>query len=303
MKLGGLFLLCALASGISCGNSKTPEPFVFQMDWTPEAEFTGPFAAQDQGFFRDAGLTVTLVEGPAGSDVPGILTSGKADAAQMGMTMFLAAAQRDPDLIAVMTTLQTSSRVLMTRSDLHVKSPKDLEGLRVGIKSPSWESLVRKVMVNGGADPAKLVEVPVKASDIARFYSNELDVWTGFATSEPVTARLAGHPVNLLFADDFGAGGYDELIVVKRSVVQRNPDKYRRFLRALVQGWSWSADHGQEAVRLIDRWQPAESHEFHVQAWKALRPLVATGTVPIGWIEDSRWPGGAPFTTDFLEAR
>ncbi len=300
MKLRWVLVLCGLASVFSCSSSG-PEPFVFQMDWTHEAEFTGLYAAQDQGYFRDAGLDVKLVEGPAGTDVPGILASGRAEAAQMGMTMYLSAARRDPDLVAVMATLQSSSRVLMTLEDRHLKSPRDLEGLKVGIKSPSWAALVRKVMVAGGADPSKIIEVPVGAADVDRFYRRDIDVWTGFATSEPVAAELAGHPVSLLFADDFAAGGYDELIVVRRSSLMKSPGKYQQFVRALVRGWSWSVDHDQEAVRLLDQWQPRETHEFHTLAWKALRPLVSTGRVPIGWIATARWPGGADFTTDLLE--
>jgi ABC-type nitrate/sulfonate/bicarbonate transport system substrate-binding protein len=302
MKRAGLILaLSGLILVVSCGDPRFPDPFVFQMDWTHEAEFTGFYAAQEQGAFRDAGLGVTLVEGPAGTDVPGVLAAGRADAAQMGMTMYLAAVGRDPDLIAVMAVFQSSPRVLITRAERGIRSPRDLEGMRVGIKSAYWETLVRRMMINGGAEPSRIVEIPVAADDIDRFYRGDIDVWTGFSTSETVQAQLAGHPVNQMFADDFGAGGYDELIVVKQSSLAKNQDLYHRFIHALIRGWTWAMDHGQEAVRLVDRWQPRENHDFHTLAWKAVRPLVSTGRVPIGWIENSRWPTGVPLTTNLLD--
>ena len=302
MRLGGLVLaLTGWMFVISCSGAGPTEPFMFQMDWTHEAEFAGLYTAQNQGFFRDAGLSVTLTEGPAGTDVPGILASGQADAAQMGMTMYLNAASRDPDLIAIMALLQTSERVLLTKEDRHAKRPRDLEGMRIGIKSSSWSALIRKILINDGADPKKITEIPVHGEEIDRFYRGEVDVWTGFATAEPVKAQLAGYQVNLLFADDFGAGGYDELIVVKRSALDENKDKYRKFLEAVVRGWGWSSDHEPETVSELDRRQPGETHEFHLLAWKALRPLVVTGRVPIGWIENARWPAGVPYTADLLD--
>lgn len=293
-------LACGVLS-VSCAGPRPLEPLTFQMDWTHEAEYVGFYAAEAQGFFKEAGLAVTLVEGPAGTDIASSLAS-RADAAQMGAAMFQSAAQTDPDLVAVMAVLQTSPRVLMTMTYRDIRSPRGLEGLKVGIKSPSWGSVVRKVLANAGADPSKLVEVPVRASEIERFYRGEVDVWTGFATSEPAEAELAGHPVNLLFADDFGAGGYDELVVVKRPVLRQNPDLYRRLVRALVRGWSWAADHGDQVVSLLDQRQPQASHAFHELAWKALRPLVVTGRDPVGWIRNDRWPAdGGPFTTELLD--
>jgi len=295
----GLGFLGAL---VACSPGVQPDSIVFQMDWTHEAEFVGFYAAEAQGFFRDAGLTVTLVEGPAGTDVPGILTSGKADAAQMGAVMFQVASQASPDLVAVMAVLQTSPRVLMTRVDQGVHHPRDLEGLRVGVKSGSWAGLVKKIMVNAGADPSKIIQVPVKNTEVERFYRGEVDVWTGFATSEPVDAELAAHPVNLLYADDYGAGGYDELVVLRRSELEKNKDKWRRFAQALVKGWTWAGAHTDAVIGLLDTVQPQASHRFHTLAWKALRPLVITGKDPVGWIQNVRWSLHGPFAMDLLES-
>lgn len=246
-------------------------------------------------------MAVTLLEGPAGADVPASLASGRAGAAQMGMTMFLSASEANPDLVAVMAVFQTSPRVVMTLADRGVKSPLDLEGRRLGVKSPSWSALVKKVMANAGANPSLLKEVPVQATEIHRFYAGEVDVWTGFAGSEPITAELDGHKTSLLFADDYGAGGYDELMVVTKSALKDNGARLQRFVRAVARGWAWAADHRDQIPTLIDKWQPTQTHEFHVLAWKAIRPLVVTGRDPIGWIQNARWPDGAGFTTDLLE--
>lgn len=276
------------------------EPVTFQMDWTHDAEFAGLYAAQEQGYFREAGLAVELVPGPAGTDVPGLLGSGRADVAQMGMTMFLEARRTTPDFKAVMAVFQTSPRVLMTLKGRGIQGPRDLAGLRVGIKSPSWAAVVRKVVANAGADPARLVEVPVLAGEMDRFYRGEIDVWTGFANSEPVEAELAGHPTDLFFADDFGAGGYDGLIVVRASNVG---DRTRRFIQAVARGWAWADAHGNEIPELMSRWDPERPPEFHRLAWQALRPLIVTGKNPIGWIETDRWTSDAEAFTNVLLER
>jgi ABC-type nitrate/sulfonate/bicarbonate transport system substrate-binding protein len=206
---------------VSCGSPRL-EKVVFQLDWTHETEFLGLYVAQDQGFFRQAGLDVDLVEGPAGTDIPGILASGQADIAQMGLTMFLEANRIHPEFRAVMAVFQISPRVILTAAGAGITNPKGLEGKTLGVKSASWAQLVKRIMTNAGADPQKLKTVPVRASDIDKFYRGEVDAWTGFASSEPVESLLAGHPVNLIFADDFGVGGYDELVVVRSDALTKD---------------------------------------------------------------------------------
>ena len=47
--------IAGLVAGLSAG---AQERFIFTPQWTPQAQFTGYYVAQELGFYRDAGLDV-----------------------------------------------------------------------------------------------------------------------------------------------------------------------------------------------------------------------------------------------------
>lgn len=273
----------------SCAPAPKLDPLVFQMDWTHQAEYSGFYAGMEKGYFASSGLDLKLLEAPPGYDTFAELADRRADLALMGFTQFVEARKKDPDLIAIMAVFQISPRVLMSLVPSGISGPRDLPGKSVAVKTKNWSLLVKRILTNAGIDPAVIREVQVRPDEIDRFYDREIDVWTGFATSEAVQAQLAGHPVQLIFADDYGAGGYEALIVVRRPVLEAKRVILGRFLKALVRGWAYAAAEPESMALILDRWQPEGSHEFHLLSLKAILPLVDTGRHPIGWIEDERW--------------
>ena len=70
------------------------DPLVLQLKWLPDAQFAGYFVAEAKGFYRDAGLDVTIK--PGGPDITPsqVLASGGADVAVDWLASALAARDR-----------------------------------------------------------------------------------------------------------------------------------------------------------------------------------------------------------------
>ena len=69
--------LLGLASIAGCGDGKPAAPapgaptrIRLQLNWVPEPEFGGIYAAQFDGLYRDAGLEVEIIKDPGGAAVP-----------------------------------------------------------------------------------------------------------------------------------------------------------------------------------------------------------------------------------------
>src|SRR5690349_24301404 len=82
--LGALSAFIVVAAG-AC-NSAAPAtltPIKFQLKWVTQAQFAGYYAALDQGYYKDAGLDVTLLIGGPNINEVQVVASGGAD---MGTT-------------------------------------------------------------------------------------------------------------------------------------------------------------------------------------------------------------------------
>jgi ABC-type nitrate/sulfonate/bicarbonate transport system substrate-binding protein len=174
-------------------------------------------------------------------------------------------------------------------SDSGIKEPKDLVGKRVGIKSAYWRNVARTTLTNAGIDPSKIVEVEVKADAQSMLYDRKVDVWMGYAHDEPILAEVAGYKVTNIYPADYGVGGYEGLLLVNKSTIDRRPDMVGRFVRASQKGLQYAMEHPDEAAKIMAAKQPNEGLEFYKLAVRALIPLVDIPQSIIGMIDPVRW--------------
>lgn len=292
----GLFALGALAALAACAPLRSLR---VQLDWVPEEQFAGWYLAVAEGAFARRGLAPQFLSGPAGTDVARVLASGQAELATMGWTMYRQAVSADPSLKVLAATFQISPRVLMVAADGPLASPRDLAGQTVGIKSPFWETLVRRILGQVGLDPARVRFVPVGFDEMDRFTRGEIAVWTGFAHAEPLQARRQGFPVRLWFADDYGAGAYEQLLVAPAARLAAEPETYRQVLKAWQEGWQAVLRNPAQAAPRLDPWLgPGDGAQLdqRTEVLSALSPLIDTAGRPLGQIDPARWQrlGGRP---------
>ena len=122
----------------ACGNSSeqaapaegAATPITFCLDYTPNTNHTGIYVAQQQGFFADEGLDVTIVQ-PAEDTAEAMLGTGQA---QFGISYqdYIANsyAGGNTGLVAVAAVIQHNTSGIMSPKELGVTSAKGMEGLR-----------------------------------------------------------------------------------------------------------------------------------------------------------------------------
>jgi putative hydroxymethylpyrimidine transport system substrate-binding protein len=117
------------------------------LDWYPNAVHTFLYAAEEQGYFKEAGLKVNLIT-PAGTD-DGIklVAAGKADLAISYPKQVILAIGENIPVKSVGAIVRSPLNQLMVRKDSGVKSLKDLEGKKIGYASFDIDKETVKTMV------------------------------------------------------------------------------------------------------------------------------------------------------------
>src|SRR3974390_848509 len=122
-----------LALGLSLTAAQAADSVTIQLKWVAQAQFAGYFVAKEKGFYRDAGLDVTIK--PGGPDVapPQVIAGGGADGGGHWMPPALASREKGVPLVNISQTFKRSGLELTCRAETGIKQPVDLKGKTVGV--------------------------------------------------------------------------------------------------------------------------------------------------------------------------
>jgi len=121
-----LIIVLALALAGCAVQSETPtlQDVTLMLDWVPNTNHTGIYVAQANGYFEDAGLSVTIIE-------PGEVYAEHAvaaEAADFGVSfqeqVTLARADEVP-IVSIAAIIQHNSSGFASRAELGAHSPRD----------------------------------------------------------------------------------------------------------------------------------------------------------------------------------
>src|ERR1700744_4895715 len=125
-----------LAGVAGCGGSGAepgaPKGATVVLDFTPNAVHTGIFAAQAEGFYKEAGIDLHVQIPGESTDAPKLLAAGRTQFAILDITDLGIADEKGLDLIGVMPIVQKPLAAILAREDGPVKRPRDMDGNTVG---------------------------------------------------------------------------------------------------------------------------------------------------------------------------
>jgi NitT/TauT family transport system substrate-binding protein len=301
-----------IGSGCATGPADNElQDLTLQLNWTHEAEFAGFYVADEKGFYRDAGLNVTIKDGGIGVDEQQLLLDKQVDVAVLTFNDFKTGIGDDQPVTTVAAIFQIPPPVFFSLEDSGIETPRNFTGRRIAVKDEGWREILLNMLTNAGVDVADVEQVDVNYDEMQLLFDGDVDVWSGYLHDEITEAKLNGHDVNIIFPYEYGVGDYEGLLVLREETLTTSPETIQRFVNASVKGWQYAIENPDETAEIIGKWQPDLTAEFHQTAFSSLAPLVATGANPIGWIEQNRWmqsmgevvPASNPgYTLEFLEA-
>ncbi|MFP5362345.1 MAG: ABC transporter substrate-binding protein [Thermoleophilia bacterium] len=235
-----------LAIGLAaCGEKEEPtgggatERVNLVLDYLPNADHAGIYAAIEEGEFAAAKLDV-VPRTPSDPSAPlKLLASGRADLAISYEPELLLARAKGADLVSVGALVQKPLTSLVSLGEKPIRRPAALEGKKVGTAGiPYQDAYLKTILERAGADPERVKPINVGFNLIPALVSKRVDAVLGmFWNVEGVELRRQDKDPEILRMDEIGVPTYNELVVVARAqdVRARGP-LLRRFMRALARG-------------------------------------------------------------------
>jgi NitT/TauT family transport system substrate-binding protein len=288
-------LLSSFVGG--CGSTEQTDatndltPVTLTLNWFPDAQHGGFYAAKLEGFFEDEGLDVTIR--PGGPNVPVIQETalGRTQFAVANADQVLLGREKDANVIAVFAAMQTSPRCILVHKDSGIESLQDLnklETLALGTGKSFSEFLTREV------DLSSIKIVPY-SGNISPFLSDPKYGQQGYVFSEPLVAERNGAAVNVLLVSKIGFDPYTSVVITGDSLANKDPELIARFARACAKGWAQyleKPNKTNEHILTLNRQMDAETLSYAAAQIKPLC-LIETGSdnggTSLGTMSAARW--------------
>ncbi len=223
------------------------------LDFVPNAAHSGIYGAIASGAAREKGIDLRVRTPTASTDSLKLLLTGRADLAVLDIHDLGLAHQRGEEVKGVAALVQRPLGAVIARAA--VRTPRDLEGERVGVTGlPSDEAVLRAVVQGGGGDPKKVDRVTIGFSAVQSLVAKRVAGATAFWNVEGVTLRERGVPTREFRVEDFGAPSYPELVIVARpGVIERRRAAVEDTLAAIEEGLAFTRERPGPVVAAISK--------------------------------------------------
>jgi NitT/TauT family transport system substrate-binding protein len=218
----------------------------FTLDWKFEGPAAGFFMAMDKGYFKEAGLNVTIDTGNGSVEaIPRVATG----AYQMGfgdINSLIKFLDTDPTqkIKAVMVVYERPPFAIIGRKSLGVtEDPKSVEGRKLGAPPPDgafaqWPAFVQAAGIDASKVTIESVGFPVREPMLAQ---GQVDGIVGFAFSSVLNLKaqgVAADDISTILMAEHGLDLYGNSILVNTDFAAANPDAVKGFLKALAKGFA-----------------------------------------------------------------
>jgi putative hydroxymethylpyrimidine transport system substrate-binding protein len=293
-------LLAVLAAG--CGEKSEEasgprklEPFTLMLDYFPNADHAGIYAAQAAGDYERAGLDVKIQAPPDPSAPLKLLQAGRADLAVSYEPELLLARDKGADLVSVAALVQKPLTSLISLKG-KVRDAKDLAGKRVGTAGIPYQSAYLKaILERAGVDPGSVKETNVGFNLTPAMLSGKVDATLGsFWNYEGTDLALRRRDPTILRMEKLGVPTYNELILVARrkDLDEAGASRVRRFLRATGRGHArLREDRGAAGVDALLKANPDLERRLQTEVVRRTLPVFfpSDDARPFGWQEPAEW--------------
>ena len=298
--------LAALAAG--CGEKEDVlEPsgskqVELMLDYFPNADHAGIYAAQAGGHFEQAGLDVEIREPPDPAAPIKQVAAGRVDLAISYEPEVLRARDQGLNVVSVGAVVREPLTSIISLPEAKIDTPRDLRGKTVGTAGIDYQSAYLQTILREAGVPAGSVrERNVGFALTPALLTGRVDAVLGaFWNYEGTELRLRRRRPQIIRMDEAGVPAYNELVLVaNEDALERDEDKLRAFIGALSRGTRDLRREPDKAIQGLLEANPDLDPELQRAVVEVTLPLfLPPRGKPFAWQDPAQWDAFAAWMQD-----
>ena len=265
-----------------------------QFNWKHQFEFAAFYAALAQGYYRQSGLDVSILEGGPGIDVVKEVAEGRATFG-VGASALVVDRYRGLPLIALATLMQHSPVALLALRRKNAKSGGiesvlDLAGQPIAVDPHNRDEIEAYLRASG--IPTERIKLVEQTDWTLESLNQGLEAAKiVYLSNEPFLIRGQEHRYLLLTPRSAGIDLFGNMLFCSERTVQTTPWAVKAFREATLKGLVYALDHPEEITDLIlQRYNTQQKSREHLLFEAAqIRELTRPDIVEPGYMSPGRW--------------
>lgn len=281
LKMLGLAGLLALSPSV-----KALDAITLQLKWEHAFQFAGYYAALEKGYYRQAGLEVTLREAKPGQDSLFEVISGNAAYGVSNSSLLLARKSGQP-VVVLAAIFQHSPLILITAKSKTNDSIHNLTGKRLMIEPQSDELFA--FLKLSGIPLSRVTQVP-HTFNPQDLINGKVDAISAYITAEPYFLKRAGFDYQSHSPRSAGIDFYGDNLFTTEAELKAHPARVKAFREASLRGWEYAMTHQAEIADLIHRkYNATHPSDYYLFEAEQMMNLMRPDLIEIGYMSPGRW--------------
>ncbi len=252
----------ALAAMIGAGATaaaQAADKVTLQLKWVTQAQFAGYYVAKDKGFYKEAGLDVTIKPGGPDINPEQVIAGGGADVVVDWMPSALATREKGVPVVNIAQPFKRSGMELTCRAETGIKTPKDLPNHTLGVwfygnEYPflSWMAKLG-IKTDGSPGGVKVLKQGFNVDPLLQKQADCISTMTYNEYWQIIEAGVKPDQLVVFKYEDQGVATLEDGLYALEGKL-KDPafvDKMARFVKASMKGWDYARAHPDEAVKIV----------------------------------------------------
>lgn len=269
----------------------------YRLKWLFNASVIGDIYAKEQGFFRGAGLDVTVKAGGPERDAIRELEMGYAGFGVASADQVIRAREKGAPVVVIAQLFQVNPLQWIYRAGgKNYTAPSDFKGSIVGITyGGNDETILRTLLARAGLSDDDLRFFSVRY-DYTPFYMGKVDLWPVYRNAQGIILKeklkREGEEIRFFIPSEHGVDFVANSVVTSETMLKEHPDMVKKFKSALLGGWraAFQSENREKSLAILRKYDRDTSAEIQIQQLEATFELVWPDTsIPFGTINVKAW--------------
>jgi NitT/TauT family transport system substrate-binding protein len=235
------------------------ESVTLQLKWVTQAQFAGYYVAMAKGYYKDAGLDVTIKAGGPDIAPEQVIAGGGADVIVDWMPAALASREKGNKLVNIAQPFKRSGMELTCRKDTGITKPEDFKGKTLGVwffgnEYPflSWMSQL-KMPTTGGADGVTVLKQGFNVDPLLQKQADCISTMTYNEYWQVIEAGVKPEDLVVFKYEDQGVATLEDGLYVLEDKL-KDPAfvaTMAKFVKASMKGWDDARNDPAGAVKIV----------------------------------------------------
>ncbi|HEX5709794.1 MAG TPA: diguanylate cyclase [Sulfuricurvum sp.] len=265
------------------------EKVTLQLRWFHQFQFAGYYMAKEKGYYKEAGLDVTLLEADKKHPYPvEEVISGRAQYG-VGNSGLINERSNGKPIVVLAAIFQSSPNVWIARKDSGIVTVVDLAHKRLMMTKNIENAELLALFRNEGLHYNQL-NIIDSTFDINDLINGKVDAFNGYSTNEPYYLKEKGVEYVTIDPRKYGVDFYSDCLFTSDKELSDHPERVKAFREASLKGWTDAMNNPEEAIDLIlKHYSQAKTREHLRFEADAIHMLMEPELIEIGHMNPARW--------------